>query len=213
MATRVSAAKEKAGSGPVAGEPLERDASHWLDQLDKLLRMRSIGEGFALLDAQEASWATLEVAGRSGPAMLLTLAQWVDVGYRDPQFLRRQLDLVAMPERLKLGVGEYVRLQMAEAFYALAMDNADGTIRTLDVMLRLDQNLLEADLRALAHLWKGRAHRKQADYGKAFEHIEAARDVSATLPDSEAIVAITKVQLGWLVFQRGDVAGGAEDLR
>ncbi len=180
--------------------------SDWLDRLDALLRKRSIGPGFALLDEQEPLWETPEGAGRSVSAMLLTMAQWVDVGYRDAHFLRGRLDRLAPAERLQLGVGDYVRLQLAEAFYALAMDNASGAIRTLDVMLRLDENLLEPDLRTLAHLWKGRAHRKQADYEKAFEHIEAACDLALGIPDSEAIVAIIKVQLGWLVFQRGDVA-------
>ncbi len=179
----------------------------WLDHLDGLLRHRAIGAGFAMLDQLEPAWSGLMIEGRSASAMLLTLAQWVDVGFRDPQFLRQMLSILKPAERLQLGVQDYVRLQLAEAFYALAMDNADGAIRTLDVMLRLDENLLGPDLRALAHLWKGRAHRKQADYGKAFEHIEAARDVAATVPDSNAIIAITQVQLGWLVFQRGDVAG------
>ena len=207
MATKLKMGKQTAAEAETAEEVVEPERADWLDQLDGLLRKRSIGAGFALLDETEPLWETLERTGRSASALLLTLAQWVDVGYRDPQFLRLKLDRLAPPERLKLGVGDYVRLQMAEAFYALAMDNADGTIRTLDVMLRLDGNLLEPELRALAHLWKGRAHRKQADYGKAFEHIEAARDVAATMPHSEAVVAITKVQLGWLIFQRGDVAG------
>ena len=206
MAGRLAEGKRIRSKAEDGGLAVTTEQTHWLDQLDTLLRKRHIGTGLALLDRHLPDWKVLDAVGRSAAAMLLTLAQWVDVGYQDAQFLRKMLDLLPMRERLQLGVGDYVRVQMAEAFHALAVDDADGAIRTLDIVLRLDEHLLEADLRALAHLWKGRAHRKQADYGKAFEHIEAARNVAVTLPDSSAVVAIIQVQLGWLIFQRGDVA-------
>jgi hypothetical protein len=74
-------------------------------------------------------------------------------------------------------------------------------VRT-QIVLRLDNYLLNADLKTLAHLWKGRAHRKKADYEKAHEHIDVARDLACTLPDSQALIAIIQVQQGWLLFQR-----------
>ena len=181
------------------------DESHWLERLGCLLRSRQIEKGVELLNRTEPLWSSLEVPGRSSADLLLTLAQWVDVGYRDARFLRRMLDLLPAEARLELSVGSYLRVRMAEALHALAVDNADEAIRTLDIVLRLDQELLASDLKMLAHLWKGRAHRKKADYERAFEHIDAARELAATLPEAKILLAVIQVQEGWLVFQRGDV--------
>jgi tetratricopeptide (TPR) repeat protein len=205
-------AKKKAGqSGSKAAKTAilqpNVDQQHWWDHLDMLLRSRQIAAGIDLLNEKEPQWNSLQSADRAASDVLLTLAQWVDVGYRDAQFLRRMLDLLPSEDRLKLGVSAYVRVRMAEAFHALAIDDVDGTIRTLDIVLRLDRELLDSDLKTLAHLWKGRAHRRNADYEKALEHIEAALALASTLPDSETISAILKVQQGWLVFQRGDIGG------
>jgi tetratricopeptide (TPR) repeat protein len=206
------AVKKKAGqSGSKAAKTAilrsNVDQQHWWDHLDALLRNRQIAAGIDLLNEKEPQWNSLQSADRAASDVLLTLAQWVDVGYRDAQFLRRMLDLLPSEDRLKLGVGAYVRVRMAEAFHALAVDDVDGTIRTLDIVLRLDRELLDVYLKTVAHLWKGRAHRRNADYEIALEHIQAALALASTLPDSETISAILKVQQGWLVFQRGDVGG------
>ncbi len=178
----------------------------WLSTLDALLLRRSISAGIELLDQKEHQWRTLACPHRGSADLLLTLAQWVDVGYRDAQFLRTMLDLLPLQDRLELRVGGYVRLQMAEAFYALATDDVDTAIAVLDTILRLNPELLTAELTTLAHLWKGRAHRNKADYEKALEHINRARDLAATLPGSEALSAVVEVQQAWLLFQRGDPA-------
>jgi len=193
-------------SGPTTPSAIVPLASpNWLEQLDSFLRSRQVGKGFELLDGSEKLWCTLESKHRSSSDLLLTLAQWVDVGYRDVSFLRRMLDLLSPNARLQLSVGDYVRVRMAEAFYLLAVDDSDGTIRTLDVLLRLERELLDMELKTLAHLWKARAHRKNADYQEASDHIHAALELSSHLPDSQTIQAVLQIQQGWLIFQRGDV--------
>ena len=184
----------------------DRERLHWLDRLDSFLRSRQVGKGFSLLDENEQLWRTLECRERSSSDLLLTLAQWVDVGYRDARFLREMLDLLSQEHRLRLSVRDYVRVRLAEAFYSLAMDNTEATIATLDVLLKLERDLFDAELQTLAHLWKARAHRKNAEYEKSYKHMHAALELAASLPDSKTIQAVLQVQQGWLVFQRGDVA-------
>ncbi len=181
------------------------ESPDWLDELDVLLRHRQVGKGFELLDQTETLWRNLKLAERSDSELLLILAQWVDVGYRDGLFLRGMLDLLPEHERLRLGVSDYVRVQMAEAFHALTVDKADTTIRTLDIVLRLDGQLINAEHRTLAQLWKARAHRQKADYERAFEHIHAALELASNLPDYHMVKAVLQVQQGWLVFQHGDI--------
>ncbi len=183
-----------------------RNAS-WLTELDGLLRKRQVGKGFALLDETEPLWAALDVPHRSKAEFLLMLAQWVDVGYRDALLLRRMLDLLSPEARLCLNVIDYVRLRLAEAFYMLAVDKTPEAIATLETILRLDTELLDAEMKLLAHLWKARAYRKHAEYNAALKDILAALEVASTLPESDVIRAVLQVQQGWIVFQCGDVAG------
>ena len=195
---------------PREAEPSARTAkplphtTPWYVRLDAMLRQRDISAGFQVLDSMEPAWQDLRVSGRTAADLLLTLAQWVDVGYRNAHFLRAKLDLLPNPKRLNLAVSAYVRLQLAEAFYSLSMDDPDRAIATLEIALRLDDHLLEPSLKLLAHLWKGRAHRKKADYVLAFTHIDAARALAVELPNSAVILAVIQVQHGWLIFQRGD---------
>ena len=201
---------EDSMSGPT-GRPQRNDRttigeSHWLTELDALLRTRQVGKGFALLNDTDTLWTTLDVPGRSSSNLLLTLAQWVDVGYRDAVFLRRMLDLLSDEARLQLSVVDYVRLRLAEAFYMLAVDKTSEAIDTLETILRLDAELLDAEMKLLAHLWIARAHRKHADYHKASKDILASLEVASLLPGTEVIRAVLQIQQGWIIFQCGDAA-------
>ena len=181
--------------------------AQWRRALDTMLRQRHVGEGFALLDETEAQWSALPDDGHSSASLLLMLAQWGDVGYRDAPFLRGMLDKLSPEARLDLNVIDYVRVRMAEAFYALAVDRTSHTINVLDTVLRLDGELLDPETKLLALLWKARAHRKDADYQKASDDILLALALSDTIPDAEVLKAVLQVQHGWVVFQAGDVPG------
>ena len=198
--------KSRPPQGSRERQPMPSDGEDWPAQLDAMLLERRIREGMRLLDDNESEWQTLRFGKRSSSDLLLMLAQWVDLGYRNPQFLRGMLDRISPAERLQMGVGAFVRLNMAQAFCALATDDVDGAVRTLDVVLRLDRSLLDVEAQILAHLWKGRAHRKTAEYEIAFIHINAARELAATLAGAQVLTAVLQIQQGWLTFQRGDTA-------
>ena len=74
------------------------------------LRRRSIAEGIRLLDRAEKAWTSLEVNDRHGAEVLLMLAQWVDVGYRDAQLLRERLERLTGAAREQMEVAAYVRV-------------------------------------------------------------------------------------------------------
>ena len=184
----------------------------WLMAMMDCLRRRSIAEGIKLLDRAEGAWRSLELNDRHGAEVLLMLAQWVDVGYREPQLLRERLDRLTPASREQMGVAAYVRVRMTEAFYALSTNDADGAIRILGGLLQMEDVFRDAELKALANLWKARAHRKKADYDMARDHLLAALAIADTMPGSEALVAIIKIQQAWIVFQNGDSAGALQML-
>ena len=182
----------------------------WLMAMTDCLRRRSIAEGIKLLNRAEPAWSGHELNDRHGAEVLLMLAQWVDVGYRDPQLLRERLDRLTGAQREQMAVTAYVRVRMTEAFYELSTNDADGAIRILGWLLQVEDVFQDAELKALANLWKARAHRKKADYDAARDHLQAALDLALGLEGSEALVAIIKIQQAWIVFQYGDSHGALQ---
>jgi hypothetical protein len=63
--------------------------------------------------------------------LLLLLAQWVDLGYRDYRFLDALLERFRSNGRTRLSVADYLRLRMAEAFTSLARGESDPAIEAL----------------------------------------------------------------------------------
>jgi tetratricopeptide (TPR) repeat protein len=209
---KVDRAKARNAGGVGRGSKPVAAGCDWFTELADCLRRRRIAEGIRLLDRAEPAWRALEPKDKHGAEVLLMLAQWVDVGYRDAQVLRERLEALQRFAREELGVAAYVRVRMTEAFYALSTDDADGAIRILGSLLMMEDEVLDAELRALANLWKGRAHPKKADYDMAREHLGAALEIAKTLPGSEALVAIIKIQQAWIIFQYGDSAGALQML-
>ena len=189
---------------PAKGEVRFLSAQDWFIELERHLRLRSISAGIELLDQIEPHWPLQGRSRHVAPEFLLSIAQWIDVGYREPAILRSMLDTLTMEDRLELRVGDYLRVQLAEAFYALTSGQVDSCILSLENILRLDSELLNSELATLAHLWKARAHRKKADYVNAAEHINAAHELATKVPESSAVTAIIQVQQAWVLFQCGD---------
>jgi tetratricopeptide (TPR) repeat protein len=172
-------------------------------RLKGFLNERKITAGSELLTAIEPQLLNLRQNTEGASEILLLVAQWVDTGFRTYHFLDTLLENFPQSTRVQLRVGDYLRIRMVEAFRALGAGDAATTIRICDTVLRLDTDLLDAELQMLAHLWKGRAHRRLADYQKALEHVTAARRCANALSHPGVYGAVIKIQESWLLFQQG----------
>lgn len=167
-----------------------------------MLQARRIGEGKAILRAGEPLLGNINPSEPGATRLLLLVAQWVDVGYRDYHFLEELL-LRFPPEcRQHLSFADYVRLRMVEAFHALSTDEVHSAIDALDVVLKTESDLPGEGLAVLAHFWKGRAHRKKGEYEAAFLHIVRARELAEHAQD-EVFTAVIRIHESWLLFQKG----------
>ena len=101
-----------------------------------------------------------------------------------------------------------LQLRMAEAFRALASGECDKCIEALDFVLKSMKDLGENTNLALAHFWKGRAHRKKGEYETALSHIVRAREMAQAQSD-RMFAAVIQVQESWLLFQKGMTQGSA----
>lgn len=172
------------------------------EDLTEALKQRRIGDGIGMLERGQPE------IGRIGPdtpgsaRLLLLLAQWVDLGYRDYRILEPLLARFQTASRKKLSLEEYLQLRMAEAFCHLAKGESNACIDALEFVLSSLRDLDESPSLALAHFWKGRAYRKKGEYEAAFAHIVRAREM-AQAQDDRAFTAVIQVQESWLLFQKG----------
>lgn len=171
-------------------------------QLAEALRYRRIQVGIDLLHKADAELRRLGPQTPHAATLLLLIAQWVDLGYRDFRFLEDLLSRFGAEWRRALPVEEYLRMRLAEAFCAFAAGNQNAAIEGLDLVLRVRRQLACPAEQALAHFWKGRAHRKKGEYEESLKDIVRARELAEANGDV-VFAAVIRVQESWLLFQRG----------
>jgi len=171
--------------------------------LSRALDLRRVSEGVALLDKAEATWGKLTPSRSHATELLLLIAQWVDIGYRDHHLLDSLLARFPVECRRRLPLEDYIRLRMVEAFRALYAEEVDQAIETLDFVLRTDAVSADEALMTLAHFWKGRAHRKKGEYELALKEIVLAREQTQKHRENSIFTAVIQIQESWLLFQKG----------
>jgi tetratricopeptide (TPR) repeat protein len=182
--------------------PLENQL---MNELRLALRVRQIQRGIAKLEEEEKEIKGLDPKTPNAPGIVLLVAQWVDVGYRDYRFLDEILPRFSPEARARLSMKDYLKLRMAEGFRALASGEVDSAIEILDFVLRAQQDLPDKPLEAIARFWKARAHRKKGEYEASLAEISRARELAGCAGDS-VFVAVIQIQEAWLLFQKGLIA-------
>lgn len=171
--------------------------------LNRALDLRRVSEGMATLDKGEETWARLLPNQAHATEILLLLAQWVDVGYRDYYLLDSLLKRFPAERRRRLPLDDYLRLRMVEAFRAFSAEEVDTAIETLDFVLRAERGAEDEHLMTLAHFWKGRAHRKKGEYEIALREIVSARELAHGSRNNAMSTAVIQIHEAWLLFQKG----------
>lgn len=176
--------------------------AQFADDLAVALRLCRMKEGFRLLADAESEIGELGPNTPYGPRILLLLAQWVDVGYQDHRLIEKLLQRFPQNCRAKMPVEGYLQVSMAAAFCDLAAGQLDSAVDRLDLVLRTFHDFPNASEEALAHFWKGRAHRKKGEYEASLKHIAKARQMAQADRDDMFTAAI-QIQESWLLFQKG----------
>jgi tetratricopeptide (TPR) repeat protein len=173
-----------------------------LQELRKNLVARRVSSGFALLDENRHVLAALDAVQRSAAALVGAVAQWVDIGYGEPELLEQLLALFPGEVKRRLPVGEYLQLRMAEGLLALLRDHPDEALRHFDLVLSLQDEIEDKEVVAIAHFWNGRCHRKKGEYDEALKRSAAGRELAQSL-GYEKMAAVMRVLESWMLFQKG----------
>jgi tetratricopeptide (TPR) repeat protein len=176
--------------------------AQFAQELNSAFRLRRMTEGLRLLTDAEAEVTKLSPDTPDGARLLLLIAQWVDVGFRDYRLVDNLLQRFPSGSRRKMSLEDYLHLRMAEAFRNLAASDIDSAIEILDTVVKMFTELPDTADAALAHFWKGRAHRKKGEYETSLKHIIQARELAQADHD-EIFTAVIQIQESWLLFQKG----------
>jgi tetratricopeptide (TPR) repeat protein len=161
-----------------------------------------VSDGFALLDANQHLLAWLGPGQPNAAALVGHVAQWVDIGYGEPELVERLLARFPKETRRRLPVGDYLQLRMAEGLLALLHDHPDEALRHFDLVLSLRDEIEDKEILAIAHFWNGRCHRKKGEYDEALRRSSAGRELAQSL-GYEKMAAVMLVLESWLHFQKG----------
>jgi len=174
-----------------------------LEQLQRALVRRDVHTGFELLDRAFVRTSKLDFSAPYSISLLLAVAQWIDLGYRDTAFLERLMIDLPKLHRAQIPLVDFLKLKLAEAYDDLAEERLEQCIDGLDLVLRIGGDLLGDYLLFLGNFWKGRAHRKRGDYEQAELCLSRARE-AAGRAKAPKLAAVTKIHQSWLAFQNGD---------
>src|SRR2546423_4856474 len=164
---------------------------------------RSVSAGIALLNAHARIFHSVNPAQPNAAGFVSCVAQWVDIGYRDPNLLQQLLERFPASTRSRLPVGDYLKLRMAEGLYALLRDEPDEALFHFDLVLSMHSEIEDKELVAIAHFWNGRCHRKRGEYDVALKQTLLGRELAGNL-GFERMAAVMRVLESWLHFQKGN---------
>ena len=176
--------------------------TRFLKRLNDSLAARNLTEGTVALDSAAEELARLNPKMQHATDLLLCVVQWIDVGYGDHHLTDLLIKRFPAKIRQQMPLADYLRLRMAEAFRAMAAEDADHAIEILEFVMKAERELNDQKMIALAHLWMGRAHRKKGEYEIALKHIVQARKMTGALPGNAAATAVIQIQESWLFFQK-----------
>ena len=173
-----------------------------LRELKDNVALRQVSKGIALLDAHAHLFSSLDPEQKNAAGFVGYVAQWVDIGYREPALIEKLLGRFSKGARAHLPVGDYLQLRMAEGLLALLHDEPDEALVHFDLVLSMQQEIQEKELVAIAQFWNGRCHRKKGEYDEALKHATVGRELAMSL-GFEKMAAVMRVLESWMLFQKG----------
>ena len=173
-----------------------------LRELKENVAAREVSKGIALLDANQQLFTALHPEQKNAAAFVGYVAQWVDIGYREPELLKKLLARFPGVGRSRLPLRDYLHLRMAEGLLGLLHDETEQALKHFAIVLSMEQEIEDKELVAIAQFWTARCHRRKGEYDEALKHGQAGREAALAL-GFDKMAAVMRVLESWLLFQKG----------
>jgi tetratricopeptide (TPR) repeat protein len=164
------------------------------------------------LEANRRLFESLAPTQRSAGVLLGYLAQWVDIGFEGPQFIKRLLARFPKDSRAGLPLLDYLHVRMAEGLVAMAEEEFESAIRHFQFVESVEEEVRDREMLAISNFWIGRCLRQQGRYDDALAFTVKARGLAQELGYNK-IAAVSQVMESWLAFQKGKLQEAARILQ
>ena len=164
------------------------------------LVFRRIQDGFAEIIANRNYVEQVAPSDKNGPALLSSLAQWVDIGFDSPQLIQRLLKRFPKELRSQIPLADYVHLRMAEGFVAMTQEEFDQAVKHFETALSLEEEIDNKELIAIANFSIGRCRRRAGRYHDALTHVVRGKNLALEL-QYPVMAAVMQVLEAWIAFQ------------
>lgn len=182
-----------------------------LQELKHNLVMRHVSSGIELLNRHQHLFATVGPEQANAAAFVGCMAQWVDIGYGEPDLIEEMLSRFPKETRGRLPVNDYLQLRMAEGLLELLRDHPEEALRQFDLVLSMQEAIEDKEVVAIAHFWNARCHRKKGEYDEALKRAGVGRELAQVLGYPN-MAAVMRVLESWLLFQKGQYREAARIL-
>jgi tetratricopeptide (TPR) repeat protein len=173
-----------------------------LRELRDNVASRQIRKGFEHLSAQSPLLAACGPQQPGAGMLLGYLAQWVDIGFGQPELVRQVLARFPSSCREELSLLDYVHLRMAEGLVAMSEEEYARAAEHFAVVLALENEIQDKQVISIANFWTGRCLRRQGRYHDALGYVAKARELALRLQYPK-MAAVMRVLEGWIAFQEG----------
>jgi tetratricopeptide (TPR) repeat protein len=173
--------------------------------------MRHVSSGIELLKEHQHLFASVGPEQTNAAAFVGCLAQWVDIGYGEPDLIEGMLSRFPKETRGRLPVNDYLQLRMAEGLLALLRDHPEEALQQFDLVLSMQEAIEDKEVVAIAHFWNARCHRKKGEYDEALKRAGVGRELAQVLGYPN-MAAVMRVLESWLLFQKGQYREAARIL-
>jgi tetratricopeptide (TPR) repeat protein len=180
-------------------------------ELREHLAARRISTGIALFEQHTKLLERLNPTQPNAARIAGLLAVWADIGFAEPELVKRTLARFPREVRSRLPLGDYVHLRLAEGMLAMSEELEDEAIRHLDFAATIAEDVQDGETLAIAHFWKGRCLRKKGEYEASMQATLRGRDLALERGHREMAAAV-QVLHSWLLFQKGKLSDALSTL-
>ena len=181
-------------------------------ELREHLSARRIGQGLAALDANQRVIATLDACHTHAAVLVGLIAQWVDIGYGNPELLRGLLDRFSKQSRIHLPLFDYLHLRIAEGLLSMTEEEFSQAIEHFQFVQSVEEEIRDTELSAVSNFWTARCLRQEGRYDDALTYTVTGKRLALDR-GCPNMAAVMQVMESWLVFQKGRLKEAAAILR
>jgi tetratricopeptide (TPR) repeat protein len=182
-----------------------------LTALKRDIDLRRIGDGMKRLAGSAHIFASFSPALANAARFLSAAAEWCDVGFGDPEIVKRMVATYDSEPLNNLPISDYVHIRLAKGMLAMKEEMPGVASAHFDIALDLGREINAIDALITANYWKGWCLRRLGQYEAALAHVRKAQELQLAHGHFQELPALVLESL--ILFEKADARQSVIKLR